>query len=93
MRRIIQDYVVREDGYTLRPSASGAHSNKVNEGFLVTLFLLIYVDLSCIVWRSFFGKLFYIHILIYFLYIHLSNIRFFNIIAVQLLLSFLFPVI
>jgi len=27
--RIIHDYVVREDGYTLRPATTSAHSNKV----------------------------------------------------------------
>ena len=28
--RIIQDYVVRENDYTLRPSTTAAHSNKVS---------------------------------------------------------------
>jgi len=27
--RIIQDYVVREDGYTLRPATTSAHCNTV----------------------------------------------------------------
>ena len=30
MCRIIQDYVLREEDYTLRPSATSTHSNKVN---------------------------------------------------------------